>query len=138
LVVIGLARAIITKLRAKNFRLLRNNCLDFTRVFKFSLKEIILDNSKGYEISLILDASGSMQESNKFGVVKKILVDFIKQRKTDKLALSIFADFAYTAVPLTYDKKSIIEILSHIDVGIAGQQRTALYEALFLSSKLFD
>jgi Ca-activated chloride channel family protein len=47
-------------------------------------KEIILDNSKGYEISLILDASGSMQESNKFGVVKKILVDFIKQRKTDK------------------------------------------------------
>jgi hypothetical protein len=31
-------------------------------------------------------------------------VDFIKQRKTDKLALSIFADFAYIAVPLTYDK----------------------------------
>jgi hypothetical protein len=30
-----------------------------------------------------------MQESNKFGVVKKILVDFIKQRKTDKLALSM-------------------------------------------------
>jgi hypothetical protein len=37
LVVIGLARAIITKLRAKNLRVLRNNCLDFTRVFKFSL-----------------------------------------------------------------------------------------------------
>jgi Ca-activated chloride channel family protein len=50
--------------------------------------------SKGYEISLILDASGSMRKSNKFGIVKKILVDFIKQRKTDKLALSIFADFA--------------------------------------------
>jgi Ca-activated chloride channel family protein len=59
-------------------------------------------------ILLILDASGSMRKSNKFGIVKKILVDFIKQRKTDKLALSIFADFAYTAVPLTYDKKSII------------------------------
>jgi Ca-activated chloride channel family protein len=99
-------------------------------------KEVILDNSKGYEISLILDASGSMRKSNKFGIVKKILVDFIKQRKTDKLALSIFADFAYIAVPLTYDKKSIVKILSHINVGIAGQQ-TALYEALFLSSKLF-
>jgi hypothetical protein len=35
-----------------------------------------------------------MRKSNKFGIVKKILVDFIKQRKTDKLALSIFADFA--------------------------------------------
>jgi Ca-activated chloride channel family protein len=38
-------------------------------------KEVILDNSKGYEISLILDASGSMRKSNKFGIVKKILVD---------------------------------------------------------------
>jgi Ca-activated chloride channel family protein len=47
-------------------------------------KEIILDNSKGYEISLILDASGSMQESNKFGIVKKILVDFIKQMRIFK------------------------------------------------------
>ncbi|CAB5496022.1 BatA (Bacteroides aerotolerance operon) [Bathymodiolus thermophilus thioautotrophic gill symbiont] len=100
-------------------------------------EDIILDNSKGYEISLILDASGSMQQNNKFGLVKNIVVDFIKQRKTDKLALSIFADFAYTAIPLTYDKKSIIKILSHIDVGVAGRQKTALYEALFLSSKLF-
>ncbi|MDC9715445.1 MAG: VWA domain-containing protein [Gammaproteobacteria bacterium] len=100
-------------------------------------ENIVLDNSKGYEISLILDASGSMQENNKFAIVKTIVVDFIKQRKTDKLALSIFADFAYTAVPLTYDKKSIIKILSHIDVGVAGKQKTALYEALFLSSKLF-
>ncbi|CAB5500920.1 hypothetical protein AZO1586I_1854 [Bathymodiolus thermophilus thioautotrophic gill symbiont] len=100
-------------------------------------KDIALDNSKGYEISLILDASGSMEENNKFKIVKKILVDFIKQRKTDKLALSIFADFAYTAVPFTYDKKSIIKILSHINVGVAGQRKTALYEALFLSSKLF-
>jgi Ca-activated chloride channel family protein len=72
-----------------------------------------------------------MQESNKFGVVKKVLVDFIKQRKTDKLALSIFADFAYTAVPLTYDKKSIIEILSHIDVGIA------VLRCLIKSTKIF-
>jgi Ca-activated chloride channel family protein len=28
-------------------------------------KDIALDNSKGYEISLILDASGSMEENNK-------------------------------------------------------------------------
>lgn len=100
-------------------------------------KNIVFDNTKGYEISLILDASGSMQQYNKFAIVKSIVIDFINQRKTDKLALSIFADFAYTAIPLTYDKKSIIKILSYIDVGIAGNQKTALYEALFLSSKLF-
>ena len=98
---------------------------------------IIVKNDKGYEISLILDASGSMQENNKFGIVKEIVNQFIDERKHDKLALSIFADFAYVAVPLTYDKKSIKRLLGKIEVGIAGRQRTALYEALFLSSNLF-
>jgi len=99
--------------------------------------EVVVKNDKGYEISLILDASGSMQEYNKFGIVKEIVEQFVDQRKHDKLALSIFADFAYVAVPLTYDKKSIKRLLSRIDVGIAGKQRTALNEALFLSSNLF-
>ncbi len=99
--------------------------------------DVIVKNDKGYEISLILDASGSMQEYNKFDIVKEIVDDFIDKRKHDKLALSIFADFAYVAVPLTYDKKSIKRLLNRIDVGIAGRQRTALYEALFLSSNLF-
>ena len=99
--------------------------------------DVIVKNDKGYEISLILDASGSMREYNKFTIVKDIVDDFIDKRQHDKLALSIFADFAYVAVPLTYDKKSIKRLLQRIDVGIAGQQRTALYEALFLSSNLF-
>jgi len=99
--------------------------------------EIIVNDNKGYEISLILDASGSMLEANKFTHTKNILIDFIKQRKEDRLALSIFADFAYVAVPLTYDKKSILELLKYVEVGIAGQRQTALYEALYLSSNLY-
>ncbi len=99
--------------------------------------ELVINDNKGYEISLILDASGSMLEANKFKHTKDILIDFIKKRKNDRLALSIFADFAYVAVPLTYDKKSILELLKYVEVGIAGQRQTALYEALFLSSNLF-
>jgi len=99
--------------------------------------DVVIKNDKGYEISLILDASGSMQEYNKFGIVKEIVDDFIDQRKHDKLALSIFADFAYVAVPLTYDKRSIKTLLHRLEVGIAGRQKTSLYEALFLSSNLF-
>ena len=98
---------------------------------------VIVNNDKGYEISLILDASGSMKEANKFWIVKDIVEDFISKRKHDKLALSIFADFAYVAVPLTYDKISIKRLLKRIDVGVAGMRQTALNEALFLSSKLF-
>jgi Ca-activated chloride channel family protein len=99
--------------------------------------DIIVKNDQGYEISLILDASGSMSEYNKFTIVKEIVDDFVDKRKHDKLALSIFADFAYVAVPLTYDKKSIKRLLARLEVGIAGKQRTALNEALFLSSNLF-
>ena len=99
--------------------------------------EVVVKNDKGYEISLILDASGSMEEYNKFGIVKEIVEQFVDQREHDKLALSIFADFAYVAVPLTYDKKSIKRLLQRMEVGIAGKQRTALNEALFLSSNLF-
>ena len=99
--------------------------------------EVEVRNDKGYEISLIMDASGSMEENNKFGIVKQIVEDFLDKRKHDKIGLTIFADFAYVAVPLTYDKASIKRLLHRIDVGVAGKQRTALYEALFLSSNLF-
>ncbi len=103
----------------------------------FRQDDVIIQKDKGYEISLILDASGSMQQMDKFGIVKNIVSDFIKERPHDKLGLTIFADFAYVAIPLTYDKESIQRLLSKIDVGIAGTQKTALYEALFMSSKLF-
>ena len=99
--------------------------------------DVIIQKDKGYEISLILDASGSMEQMQKFSIVKQILSTFIKERTHDKLALTIFADFAYVAIPLTYDKESILRLLDKIDVGVAGRQRTALYEALFMSSKLF-
>ena len=98
---------------------------------------VVNKEDKGYEISLILDASGSMRQGNKFGIVKDIVTEFIDKRVHDKIGLSIFADFAYVAIPLTYDKKSIKRLLSRLDVGIAGVNRTALYEALFLSSNLF-
>ena len=98
---------------------------------------VVNKEDKGYEISLILDASGSMRQGNKFGIVKDIVTEFIDKRVHDKIGLSIFADFAYVAIPLTYDKKSIKRLLSRLEVGIAGVNRTALYEALFLSSNLF-
>jgi Ca-activated chloride channel family protein len=99
--------------------------------------EMIINNNKGYEISLILDVSGSMSENGKFDIVRDIVNDFLKKRTYDKVALSIFADFAYVAVPLTYDKKAVSKLLNRLEVGIAGRSRTALYEALFLSTNIF-
>lgn len=99
--------------------------------------EIVVQNDKGYELSLILDISGSMAESHKFEIVRDIVNDFIKNRQNDKLALSVFADFAYVAVPLTFDKSSLLDLLSRLNVGAAGTRSTALYEALYQSANLF-
>ena len=99
--------------------------------------ELSIDNSMGYEISLLLDSSGSMLENDKFKITKEILRDFIDHRQTDRLALTIFADFAYLASPLTYDKNSLQKLLSLIEVGVVGDRQTALYEALYLSGNLF-
>jgi len=134
--------------RLKNVSIKRTTWFNFLKFLSFTLlvialaspvvkDEVIIQNDKGYEISLILDASGSMSQSNKFEIVKEIVTDFVKARKHDKLGLTIFADFAYVAVPLTYDKESLLRLLKKVDVGIAGTRRTALYEALFMSTKLF-
>jgi Ca-activated chloride channel family protein len=105
------------------------------------IKNSLVNNTtKGYEISLVLDASGSMKPNygvDKFALVKDIVKNFIQSRKNDQLSLSIFADFAYVAVPLTYDKNSLTRLLTRLDVGVAGVNRTALYEAIFLSSNVF-
>lgn len=103
------------------------------------VKENIIEKNiqNGYELSILLDASGSMSQSNKFKVVKEVVRDFIIKRKQDKLGLTIFADFAYVAIPLTFDKRSLSLLLEKLEVGIAGTKKTALYEALFMSSKLF-
>lgn len=98
---------------------------------------ISIDDSMGHEISLLLDSSGSMLENDKFKITKEILSDFIDKRKTDRLSLTVFADFAYLASPLTYDKQSLQKLLSLIEVGVVGDRQTALYEALYLSSNLF-
>jgi len=119
-------------LRALAFALLVTALADPAR-----FDSVALERDRGYEISLILDASGSMAQNGKFQVVKEIVERFVKERRHDKIGLTIFADFAYVAVPLTYDKASLLRLLDRIEVGVAGTRRTALYEALFLSTKLF-
>lgn len=99
--------------------------------------EIVTHTNKGYEISIVLDSSISMLENNKFTITKEILSDFIEKRKSDRLALSVFADYPYLLSPMTYDKQSLSKLLDLLEVGIAGQRETAVYEALFFSTNLF-
>jgi Ca-activated chloride channel family protein len=98
--------------------------------------KIIYLEKKGYDIVLDLDTSGSMAQFNKLEISKEIIKDFVKKRKNDRLGLVIFGNIAYISSPLTPDKKTIEEVLKRIYPGIAGE-KTAIYDALFLSANLF-
>ncbi len=97
-----------------------------------------LEPKDGYEIVLILDASGSMRaqgfdkddrRKNRFEAVKSIVSDFIAERKNDNIGLVVFGSYSFIASPLTYDENILKRIVSQLQIGIAGE-KTALYESL--------
>jgi Ca-activated chloride channel family protein len=97
-----------------------------------------LEPKEGYEIALILDASGSMkaegfdaqnQHLSRFDVVKEIVSEFIKERKNDNIGLVVFGTFSFIASPLTYDADILNKILSQLQIEMAGKY-TALNTSL--------
>ena len=100
-------------------------------------KQYQIDDARGHDISLIWDVSYSMGEDDRFERSREILNEFISNRENDRIALSVFADYAYVTAPLTYDKKVLAMILKYIKMGVAGGRDTALYEALYAGSDIF-
>ena len=103
-----------------------------------------LEPKHGHEIALILDASQSMQARgfdlnhpsfSRFDTVKEIVSDFIKKRKSDNMGLVLFGSYSFIASPLTYDENILAEIVSQLQIGMAGKY-TALNESLAQGVKL--
>jgi Ca-activated chloride channel family protein len=99
--------------------------------------------SEGIDIMLALDASGSMaamdfkldgEAVDRLTVVKKVVADFLRQQKGDRLGMVIFGEEAYTQSPLTLDYDVLIQLLDHISIGIAGDG-TAIGDGLALAVK---
>ena len=97
-------------------------------------------NSKkeGRDIVLVIDSSDSMRQmgfdpndpyKNKFDVVKEVVGDFIKKRKDDRIGMVTFADVAFIASPLTFEKAFLTNITEMQKLGMAGK-RTAINDAL--------
>lgn len=97
-------------------------------------------NSKrdGRDIVLIIDASESMRQTrfdernmrkNKFEVVKEVASDFVSKRVQDRIGLVTFADIAFIASPLTFEKKFLQDIIAMQRLGVAGK-RTAINDSL--------
>ena len=106
------------------------------------------NNSKknGRDIVLIIDASESMKQQgfdaknrakNKFDVVKEVASDFVAKRENDRVGLITFADIAFVASPLTFEKKFLQQIIGMQRLGIAGR-RTAINDALVQSYAMLE
>ena len=105
-------------------------------------------NSKkeGRDIVLILDSSDSMRQrgfdpqdryKNKFEAVKEVVGDFIIKREDDRIAMVTFADIAFIASPLTFEKDFLTKITKMQKMGMAGT-RTAINDALVQAYNLLS
>lgn len=98
---------------------------------------------EGHNIMLALDLSGSMElddmvqnsrRVSRLAVVKRAAMQFVNERKTDKIGLILFGTQAYLQTPLTYDHHSVIMRIEDATVGLAGKT-TSIGDALGLAIK---
>lgn len=105
--------------------------------------EPIHSRSQSRDILLVMDISNSMlqpdfaignRQSNRLTAVKKAAGEFIRKRAEDRMGLILFGTRAYLQAPITYDKRSIQEILWNMDAGMAGDS-TSIGDAVGLALK---
>ncbi len=101
---------------------------------------------KGRDIVLVIDSSDSMRQrgfdpndifKSKFDVVKEVVDDFISRRKNDRIGIVTFADVAFIASPLTFEKSFLHEITQMQRLGIAGK-RTAINDAVVQAYRMLE
>lgn len=97
----------------------------------------------GRDLLIAIDLSGSMQtpdmvingdSKTRIDVVKQVASKFIGGRVGDRLGLILFGSQAYLQTPLTFDRKTVGQMLNDATVGIAGEQ-TAIGDAIGLAVK---
>jgi len=95
---------------------------------------------------LAVDLSGSMKmddmqvngrQVHRLDMIKHVLGSFIERRTGDRLGLILFADTAYLQAPLTYDRKTVQQLLNESVIGLVGEQ-TAIGDAIGLAVKRFE
>ena len=99
--------------------------------------------TKGRDLMLAVDLSGSMQETDmivnqqrisRLMTVQILAADFIKRRQGDRMGLILFGDQAYLQSPLTFDLTTVATLLAESEIGLAGKM-TAIGDAIGLAVK---
>ncbi len=79
-------------------------------------------DSEGIDIVLSIDVSGSMLaedlKPNRIEAAKKVAMNFVDRRPTDRIGLVIFSGESFTQCPITIDHNVLKEQLSQIKSGV--------------------
>ena len=77
--------------------------------------------SSGIDIVLSIDVSSSMLakdlQPNRLEALKEVASDFVKDRKSDRIGLVVYAGESYTKTPLTTDTEITLTALSELSFG---------------------
>ena len=81
-----------------------------------------LERAEGVDLVIALDVSGSMaaldfQPSDRIGVAKDVIADFVARRVNDRIGVVVFAGAAVTLCPLTLDHDVVQHLLDQIELG---------------------
>ena len=106
--------------------------------------EIVQIPTSGRDLMLALDLSGSMKEQdfvlngrrvNRLAAAKAVAKDFIAQRQGDRIGLIVFGEQPYPMMPLSFDLQAVQEMLNSTFIGLAGENKTAIGDAIVLGMK---
>ena len=98
----------------------------------------------GRDLMLAIDISGSMKEqdfvlsgrrASRLAAAKAVASDFIKRREGDRVGLIVFGAYSYLQMPLSFDLKSVNEMLGDTFIGLAEEKNTAIGDAIGLTLK---
>ncbi len=77
---------------------------------------------EGIDVVLSIDVSGSMTAQdltpNRLEAAKKVAIDFVSKRPTDRIGVVIFAGESFTQCPLTTDHQVVISAIQNIHNGL--------------------
>ena len=77
---------------------------------------------EGVDIVLCIDVSGSMTAQdltpNRLEAAKKVAIDFVNKRVTDRIAVVIFSGESFTQCPLTTDHGVLVSAIENIRNGL--------------------
>jgi len=97
----------------------------------------------GRDLVLAVDLSGSMQTKDflldgrkvdRLTALKEVAGAFIQRRVGDRIGLILFGEQAYVQTPLTFDRRTVIQLLDEAAIGLAGE-RTSIGDAIGLAVK---